>query len=492
MTSACTRAVLRSRASALARPSPCLSSHTRGYAQNSALHRPEPDRTASSKLFEDAAREEEAEAETARKAASALSTLESQNENWTGDERIEHAVLRMLVDKYKPLRGGSVRSADEKLKRAPPQVRTPDTAAYESFAGESAAKLVSVLEKEVEDATSEAEDPPVRQYVPGEPILPGIPGHQPWHTTFTVPSHATSNVRYGNIPPPKPFQPGSSASLPLDDKARRKERETKRRMQQGVRLSQARESTLDYRLGIKGAAAEQFRRPNPVSMKGWASLVEDRIEKARLAGHFNNVKGRGRPIARAAEDKNPFIGREEFLMNRIVQRQGAAPPWVEIQGELENAVNTFREVLKQSWTRRAIRTLTAMHPAALLPKLTLADVTTMRDTEWEDKERSYHETALEEVNALVRKYNGLAPYAVRRAYYMRRAELERVYKEAGEDILQGLEERARQGFSVGPRRAASTADDDEGGGGGGGEGVSRGVFGLRAMFSEMVAAIRGR
>ena len=141
---------------------------------------------------------------------------------------------------------------------------------------------MGVLENEAED-TGEGHNTPVRQYVPGEPILPGIPGHQPWHTTFTVPSHATSNVRYGNIPPPKPFQPGSSASLPLDDKARRKERETKRRMQQGVRLSQARESTLDYRLGIKGAAAEQFRRPNPVSMKGWASLVEDRIEVRSVA-----------------------------------------------------------------------------------------------------------------------------------------------------------------------------------------------------------------
>ena len=32
------------------------------------------------------------------------------------------------------------------------------------------------------------------------------------------------------------------------------------------------------------------------------------------------------------EEKNPFIAREEFLMNRIVQRNGAAPPWVEIQG----------------------------------------------------------------------------------------------------------------------------------------------------------------
>ena len=57
---------------------------------------------------------------------------------------------------------------------------------------------------------------------------------------------------------------------------------TKKRMQQGVRLSQARESTLDYRLGLKGAAAEQVRRPNPATLKGWASLVEDRIEVRRL------------------------------------------------------------------------------------------------------------------------------------------------------------------------------------------------------------------
>jgi len=30
-------------------------------------------------------------------------------------------------------------------------------------------------------------------------------------------------------------------------------------------------------------------------------------------------------------ERNPFIAREEFLMNRMVQRNGAAPPWVELQ-----------------------------------------------------------------------------------------------------------------------------------------------------------------
>lgn len=79
-------------------------------------------------------------------------------------------------------------------------------------------------------------------------------------------------------------------------------------------------------------------------------------------------------------------------------------------------------------------------PAALLPKLSLEWVKSLRDTEWEAKERSYHDTALEDVNSLVRKYNGLAPYPVRRPYYTRQAEVKRAYQEAGEDIIRGIEE----------------------------------------------------
>lgn len=51
-----------------------------------------------------------------------------------------------------------------------------------------------------------------------------------------------------------------------------------------------------------------------------------------MKGQFDVIKGRGQPLKTHMDEKNPFIGREEFLMNRIVQRQGAAPPWVEIQG----------------------------------------------------------------------------------------------------------------------------------------------------------------
>ncbi|EMD40388.1 hypothetical protein CERSUDRAFT_130190 [Gelatoporia subvermispora B] len=373
----------------------------------------------------------------------------------------------MLVDKYKPLRSGPIRTADEKLKSAPPRVGTP------------AASSEGDVNINMDAVRARAK----------EPLLPSIEGHEPWHTTFTVPSHATSSVRYGHIAPsPTP----RAAPAPLDEKAKRKAREERRRTEHGGRLLRARESTLDYRLGLKagspGTPTEQ-RVPTPVSLKGWANLVEDKIERARLEGHFKNVKGRGQPIQRTTDEKNPFIAREEFLMNRIVQRQGAAPPWVEIQRELESATSSFREVVKQSWIRRAIRILTMSQPSAQLPKLTLADVTALRDAEWEAREQAYHDSALEELNALVRKYNGLAPYAVRRPYYMRGAELDKAYRDCGEDILRGLAERANARSGVTP---GGVVDDleERGSSAGAPAGDGLGGWSLRDMMRDLFAAFK--
>ena len=103
-------------------------SRYRTYADDAATQH--TDRRASAKLFQDAANEE---AELAQKAArmSKLEALQTRHENWTGDEPIQDAVLRMLVDKYKPLRSGPIRTADEKLKQAPPKLRSTDPAALE-------------------------------------------------------------------------------------------------------------------------------------------------------------------------------------------------------------------------------------------------------------------------------------------------------------------------------------------------------------------------
>lgn len=336
--------------------------------------------------------------------------------------------------------------------------------------------------------------PSIHVYRADEPLLPAVEGHKPWLTTFKAPSHAIASVRYGHIPTAGIASSSTSSTRraaqagPTEDAhARRKERDAKKRSEIVGRLTRAKESTLDYRLGVtKNMKSGMQERPNPVSVKGWAGLVEVRIEvrcvpsmimkpdryvtfsiqRARQDGYFRTIKGRGKPLERGNEEHNPFIAREEFLMNRIVQRQGAAPPWVEIQGELQAALDAFRSVLKQSWVRRAVRMLTLSRQP--LRELSLADARALRDREWEAREKAYHESALAEVNSLVRKYNALAPYVVRRAYYVLDVELDRAYEEGAEDIIRELAVRSRGGSQVGAGnpedRLGAVRDEEDGSG----------------------------
>ena len=224
------------------------------------------DHRASSKLFADAEHEEQADAAPTRSAV--LQGTTPEQPNWTGDERIEDAVLRMLVDKYKSLRTGTIKTAEEKIHRAPPQVtaQRPEI----SMSGDPSAIPSS--------------RPNV--YRADEALLPSVEGHKPWLTTFKVPSHATASIRYGHFPSvgsesssTGSTRRASQAGPADDDRTRRNERESKKRSEIVGRLTRAKESTLDYRLGItKNVKSGVQARPNPVSMKGWAGLVEERIE----------------------------------------------------------------------------------------------------------------------------------------------------------------------------------------------------------------------
>ncbi|KAG6853135.1 hypothetical protein C0991_006615 [Blastosporella zonata] len=416
--------------------------------------------SASDKLFADAAREE-ADAKAQLKQSSRLAALESERENWDGDERIQDAVLRMLVDKYKPLRTGSIQTADQKLKLSPPGVRP-----------RSQVTVMPITPSTGSWAT--------------EPLLPSKKDHQPWHTTFKVPEHATSSIKHAVLPPlptRKSVKPAAT-----DDRARRIEREEKKRTEHVGRLAKAKETTLDYRLGIRAPGEGLRGQVNPVSLKGWTNLVEDKIEKARKAGLFQNVKGRGKPLVSTMEEFNPFIAREEFLMNRIVQRNGAAPPWVEVQGELDTAVTTFRDILRQSWVRRVVRMITSTTPPALLHTVTLGDIKAFRDSDWERREHSYHQVALGELNALVRKYNGMAPYAVRRPYYVYSVEMGRLFEESAETILSELNARMQLNEPRDTTKASADGSATSGIGAQGSDGRLQ-IWYLRDLFKAWLQAL---
>jgi len=306
---------------------PSLSTSLRRHNHNNA---------ASAKLFEDAKREEREEKQVTKRrqqTTNALLTRQA-DRNWDGGEPIADAVLRMLVDKYKPLRSGTILSADEKLSKAAPTVRVGHIPPSSS---ESAREEVFITPNRPLAYPKVDPSKPVKD----QPLLPAVEGHQPWHTNFTAPSHVTASIRLGNI---KPLR--STASPILDENARKLEKENKRRFQTAFRLEGAKESVQDHRLGV---GQQKRTQANPLTMKGWANLVEERIEvchtfvsrfpttpqfftkRARAQGRLDNIEGRGKPMVISDSERNPFIAREEFLMNRIVHRNGAAPPWVELQ-----------------------------------------------------------------------------------------------------------------------------------------------------------------
>src|SRR5258708_2583611 len=226
------------------------------------------DHHASSKLFADAEHEERGGAAPTRTGIHPGTTLK--HPSWTGDERVEDAVLRMLVDKYKPLRTRAIQTAEENMHRALPRVSAQQPETFPVSMSEGSSSIPSSFRSHIHRAEG--------------PLLPAVEGHKPWLTTFKVPSHATASIRYGQYP----GSPSSSTSStrrsaqssPVDDdRMRRKEREVKKRSEIVGRLSRAKESTLDYRLGItKNVKGGVQARPNPVSIKGWAGLIEERIE----------------------------------------------------------------------------------------------------------------------------------------------------------------------------------------------------------------------
>ena len=476
--------------------------------------------TGSDKLLQDALRLEKEEEEALTKQAR---TQDPNDPIWTGEERVQDTVLRMVMDKYKPLRirlGDEIKDpADEKIKAG---IQTPSAPAptsapgYEAESGHNGSLFVAP------GATGEHED--------GR-RLPKTPDQKPWRAVYVRPAHLlgagaaedTPSIYYGQFlksSASSSLGKGGASSemrsklkaagvnvsaLPLDDpKAMTQLRQGLKTAERRGKLLRARDSVLDYQLSRPSSSASAFETDadadadagEATAMKGdelsdtnrnlqlqlghaqgWDSVIEKRIKAALDSGLFKQNKLRGKPIQRDMEEKNPFLAREEYFMNRIVKRQGAAPPWVELNMELERELGSWRQRFADSWVRRASRMITTSStlseglealpltasqganavtgadevdpkievgekgaeaklvleiPAARTPgEQRLVDVATRyRDAEWEERERAYHVHELKRLNDLIRKHNHLAPFTARKGLMVLDVELGAMYTRA--------------------------------------------------------------
>lgn len=110
----------------------------------------------------------------------------------------------------------------------------------------------------------------------------------------------------------------------------------------------------------------------------WEDLVERQIRAAQERGEFDGLEGAGRPLAL---DDNPFAG-DWGLAHKLLKDAGFAPPWIELQQEIE------RE-------REALTRLPAGLRARRVP----------RARAWQE-----YRQAVDELNARIDRYNLMVPF----------------------------------------------------------------------------------
>ena len=142
----------------------------------------------------------------------------------------------------------------------------------------------------------------------------------------------------------------------------------------------------------------------------------------------------------------------EYFLNRILQRQGAAPPWVQAQVDLTSAFAQFRQSIRTEWLRHVTRQISTA-PGNLNSHISAAETYVQREmasnftvreykVDWETREKAYHSLAVNDLNAKVRSYNMIAPYSARKAYTNLQTELEQCYKDVASQIVDAVRARA--------------------------------------------------
>jgi aarF domain-containing kinase len=110
-------------------------------------------------------------------------------------------------------------------------------------------------------------------------------------------------------------------------------------------------------------------------------------------------------------------------MNRIVKRQGALPAWIELQNNLDAAINAFRNTLLTTYTTHLVRTIISTNTLNPLPP---AHSIPDHDEAWEARELKFHEENIRQINDLTRRMNAQAPNVARRNLLTRDIELSRI------------------------------------------------------------------
>lgn len=336
-----------------------------------------------------------------------------------------------------------------------------------------------------------------------------IAGATPWTGTEEV---SDITLRMLDDARPKPIR--APYKIPQPTKPVDFRIKPKRKVSPGARIAEAKEQTNIYNMsrspGLTDRERENFRqemrerfssdaRPMPVSLQGFASLANERIEDSIAQGHFANIKrGKGVNTQTDHNANSAFMDTTEYLMNKMIQKQDLVPPWIEKQQELAKEVDRFRQRLRADWRRHAAMTIaskggslaeqmnrargyaaaearlvertniekslqdtatTTTEPTTETPNASALETQSpdantdsgpiphlppLRDPQYLAIERPYHEVTVKNLNALARSYNLQAPVVAQRPYVNLERELASCFADVAPTLAEEIKRRATE------------------------------------------------
>jgi DnaJ family protein C protein 28 len=86
-----------------------------------------------------------------------------------------------------------------------------------------------------------------------------------------------------------------------------------------------------------------LKQPEPIA--GWDNLVERKIREAQKQGLFDDLPGKGEPLDLT---ENPFLAPSWRTAYNLLQGQGFAPEWIELDKEIRTELDRLRQGLAES------------------------------------------------------------------------------------------------------------------------------------------------
>lgn len=99
----------------------------------------------------------------------------------------------------------------------------------------------------------------------------------------------------------------------------------------------------EYRRGQEDSDKVAPQRPPHRTPEQWRDLISQRIEDAMHAGHFDNLRGKGKPLDPAPE---PHVPPDMQMANSLLKNNELTPAWIADRNATLTEIERFRTRLK--------------------------------------------------------------------------------------------------------------------------------------------------